>query len=84
MHDKTTTTTCVYMNNFYQHEFLPELGKEGHFVVKGGFVGRSFGVFTSGGDAQGIKSSMIHLLKPMLLCLPLLTVIQLDKYERTI
>jgi len=43
------------MNNIHQHEFLAELGKEGHFILKDEFIGRSFGVFTSGGDAQGTK-----------------------------
>lgn len=66
-------TQHVHVNNFYQHEFLPELGREGHFIVKDEFVGHSFGVFTSGGDAQGIRKRMIHLLPPMLYvcCSPL-------------
>ena len=32
--------------------FVP--GKEGKFVAKGAHGGKSIGVFTSGGDAQGI------------------------------
>jgi hypothetical protein len=38
-----------------QRDSLAELGEEGHVAVKDGFIGRSFGVFTSGGDAQGTK-----------------------------
>ncbi len=38
-----------------QNDYLAELGKEGHFINKDESIGRSFGVFTSGGDAQGTK-----------------------------
>lgn len=60
------TTQHVHVNNFYQYEFLSELGKEGHFIVKNEFIGRRFGVFTSGGDAQGIQERLTRLLPPML------------------
>lgn len=36
------------------------MGKEGHLIVKNEFIGRNFGVFTSGGDAQGTRIKHNH------------------------
>ncbi len=49
------TTEYTQLNNLQQDDSLTELGEEGHCIVKDGFIGCSFGVFTSGGDAQGTK-----------------------------
>jgi hypothetical protein len=49
------TTQHAQLNNLHQHEVLAELGKEGHLIIKDQFTDRSFGVFTSGGDAQGTQ-----------------------------
>ena len=37
------------------HDDLMELGKEGHGIGQDAFSGRTLAVFTSGGDAQGIR-----------------------------
>jgi len=48
-------TQYTQLTDLQDNDDFAELGKEGHFIIKAGFVGRSFGVFTSGGDAQGTK-----------------------------
>jgi len=50
-HDIATQSTNLQQQN----DYLEELGKEGHFIIKNACTGRTFGVFTSGGDAQGTK-----------------------------
>jgi hypothetical protein len=36
-----------------RQSIMPTLGKEGKFIAKNCFAGKTIAVFTSGGDAQG-------------------------------
>jgi hypothetical protein len=61
MHDIPTSFSEL-TNKQLQDDFV-QLGKEGHFIVKDEYLGRSLGVFTSGGDAQGIRlNKLLHLV----------------------
>ena len=48
-------TTQGQTNTKALHDDLIELGREGHAISQDAFDGRTLAVFTSGGDAQGIR-----------------------------
>ncbi|CAF0916460.1 unnamed protein product [Rotaria sordida] len=50
-------------NDLQQHDYLTEIGKEGHFIAKNQFNGCSLAVFTSGGDAQGMNPAVRAIVR---------------------
>lgn len=43
-------------------------GKEGQVIANGAWAGNVIGVFTSGGDSQGMSAFFLHILNLISLC----------------